>query len=93
MTVQLGDRPMLDPQVALRPERFGALAYHFGNRRLSFLKHPDLVTVVRSLDGRTTVDEAFDTAGVEERRRPAFLRALATLTDSGILTVEGDRAA
>jgi len=28
----------LNPAVALRPEPFGALAYHFGNRRLSFLK-------------------------------------------------------
>ena len=27
----------LDPQVALRPEPFGALAYHYGNRRLVFL--------------------------------------------------------
>ncbi len=35
--------------VALRPEPFGALAYHFGNRRLSFLKSTTLVTVVESL--------------------------------------------
>ena len=40
------------PQVALRPEPFGALAYHFGTRRLSFLKTPVLVTVVESLAGR-----------------------------------------
>ncbi|MGZ4705982.1 MAG: mycofactocin biosynthesis chaperone MftB, partial [Acidimicrobiales bacterium] len=25
----------LDPRVALRPEPFGALAYHYGNRRLT----------------------------------------------------------
>lgn len=30
----------LHPQVAVRPERFGALLYHFGTRRLSFLKDP-----------------------------------------------------
>jgi putative mycofactocin binding protein MftB len=36
----------LDPQVALRPEPFGALAYHFGTRRLSFLKTPTLRAVV-----------------------------------------------
>src|SRR5690606_22285044 len=39
----------LDSQVALRPEPFGALAYHYRTRRLIFLKHPDIVTVVRSL--------------------------------------------
>lgn len=37
----------LSPSVALRPEPFGALAYHFGNRRLSFLKAPELVELVR----------------------------------------------
>ena len=31
------------PSVALRPEPFGALVYHFGTRRLSFLKTPQLV--------------------------------------------------
>ena len=30
----------LDDAVSLRPEPFGALAYHFGTRRLSFLKVP-----------------------------------------------------
>ena len=33
----------LSPSVALRPEPFGALAYHFGNRKLTFLKRPELV--------------------------------------------------
>jgi len=28
----------LDPEMELRPERFGALAYHFGTRRLSFVR-------------------------------------------------------
>ena len=40
---------ILHPQVALRPEPFGALAYHYGNRKLIFLKHPDMVRVVRAL--------------------------------------------
>ena len=45
----LDRRLILDPQVALRPEPFGALAYHYGTRRLIFLKHPDVVRVVRAL--------------------------------------------
>ena len=55
MTVaaQMLDRRLaLDPQVALRPEPFGALAYHYGNRRLIFLKHPDVVRVVRADEHR-----------------------------------------
>ena len=35
--------------VALRPEPFGALFYHFGNRKLSFLKSKTLVAVVEAL--------------------------------------------
>jgi len=31
----LGEAWRLDGSVALRPEPFGALAYHFGTRRLS----------------------------------------------------------
>src|SRR5437763_10081428 len=37
----------LDPEVELRPERFGALAYHFGTRRLSFVRRR--ADAVRSL--------------------------------------------
>ncbi|MGH2874899.1 MAG: mycofactocin biosynthesis chaperone MftB, partial [Solirubrobacteraceae bacterium] len=37
----------LHGQVALRPERVGALAYHYGTRRLSFLKTRKLLAVVQ----------------------------------------------
>lgn len=67
----------LSPDVALRPEPFGALAYHFGNRRLSFLKAPELVELVRGLGGHGSVREAL--AGVPEGRRDALRRALASL--------------
>ncbi len=44
------DRPWrLDERVAVRPEPFGALLYHFGTRRLSFLKNQTMLAVVRSL--------------------------------------------
>lgn len=85
-------RPVLRPEVSLRPERFGALAYNFGNRRLSFLKDPDLVAVVRSFDGSRTVDDALVGAGVDARRRPAFLAALDTLERSGMIEAMGSGA-
>jgi putative mycofactocin binding protein MftB len=83
--VDPADRVRLAPQVSLRPERFGALAYHFGNRKLSFLKHPDLLRAVELLDGDRTVGEALDAAGVEVSRWPSFLAALATLERSEML--------
>ena len=56
----------LHPQVALRPEPFGALAYHYGNRKLTFLKHPDIVRVVRTLGDHPTLRDALTTAGIAE---------------------------
>jgi len=73
----------LNPDVALRPEPFGALAYHFGTRRLSLLKAPGLVELVRGLGSHGSVSEAL--AGVDESRRPAFLQALAALAASDMI--------
>ena len=53
------------PQVSLRPEPFGALVYHFGTRRLSFLKTPELFAVVSGLAEHPTVHAAIDAGGVE----------------------------
>jgi putative mycofactocin binding protein MftB len=66
----------LAPGVALRPEPFGALAYHFGNRRLTFLKRPELVEVVRTLAGSASVRSALVAAGVPEGQFPTYLAAL-----------------
>jgi len=87
MTVPVDGVVALDPQVALRPERFGALAYHFGNRKLSFLKHPDLVALLEAADGERTVAELFDVVGVADARRPSFLAALATLERSEMVRI------
>ena len=85
-TVALADRALeLHPQVALRPEPFGALAYHYGNRRLVFLKHRDVVRVVESLGDHPDVAAALDAAGIAPSRRPAFERALASLVESEML--------
>ena len=46
----------LHHQVAVRPEPFGALLYHFGTRKLSFLKNRTIVEVVNSLAITPTPD-------------------------------------
>ena len=80
------DRPLeLHPQVALRPEPFGALAYHYGNRRLVFLKHPDMVTVARNLAEHPTLAAALAAVGVAERRWPSFATAFASLLQSDVV--------
>ena len=75
----------LHPQVALRPEPFGALAYHYGNRRLIFLKHPDVVSVVKTLGELDTLAAALTAAGVAEKRWPSFVKALSSLENSEVI--------
>ncbi len=75
----------LHPKVALRPEPFGALAYHYDTRRLVFLKHPDVVRVVESLGEHDTVADTLDACGIDERRWPSFDRALTSLYESEML--------
>jgi putative mycofactocin binding protein MftB len=75
----------LHPQVGLRDERFGALAYHYGNRRLTFLNDARLVTIVRSMADYDDVDTALDAAGVPSGSRPAYVAALARLAAAEVL--------
>ena len=79
-------RYALHPQVGLRDEAFGALAYHYGNRRLTFLNDARLVAVVRSVADHDDVDSALAAAGVPEQQRPVYLQALQRLADAEVLT-------
>ncbi len=80
------DRPLeLHPQVALRPEPFGALAYHYGNRRLVFLKHPDVVTVARQLADHPSLQATLEACGIASPRWAGFERAFASLESSEIV--------
>ncbi|NNE95109.1 MAG: mycofactocin biosynthesis chaperone MftB [Acidimicrobiales bacterium] len=74
----------LHPRVSLRPEPFGAMAYHYDNRRLNFLRSPDLVELVENLGDFENVDAGLAT--LPATRRPAFTKALAALAGSSFLT-------
>jgi putative mycofactocin binding protein MftB len=81
---------LLDPRVALRPERFGALAYDFRTRRLTFLKTRVMHDVVRGLDGHASAREACLAAGVAEAELPRYAEALASLAESGMILPRTD---
>ncbi len=71
--------------VALRPEPFGALVYHFGNRKLSFLKSKLLVQVVESLAEHPSAAATLTACGVTEAQRGAYEKALADLARSQMI--------
>jgi putative mycofactocin binding protein MftB len=75
----------LHPKVSVRPEPFGALLYHFGTRRLSFLKDRTLLAVVQSLSCASTAREACACAGISDDELPKYQRALGTLAQSSML--------
>ncbi len=85
--------PPFDPElpwqrsrsVAMRPEPFGALVYHFGTRKLSFLKSKPLVTVVESLADHPSASAALTACGVPETARATYVRALADLARSEMI--------
>lgn len=76
------ERWQLHHQVELRPEPFGALLYHFGTRKLSFLKDLTVVDVVRALKDQPSARAALRACDAD---RPAYVKALATLADSHML--------
>lgn len=75
----------LHPQVAVRPEPFGALLYHFGTRKLSFLKNRTILAVVESLDQHPDARSALAAAGVDPGSEGPYLHALGVLADSAML--------
>ncbi|WP_368496494.1 mycofactocin biosynthesis chaperone MftB [Herbiconiux sp. A18JL235] len=72
----------LHPQVSVRPEPFGALLYHFGTRKLSFLKDRALLAAVEGLAGSATLRDAFSRAGIGDADMPRYQLALGTLAVS-----------
>lgn len=80
----------LSPSVALRHEPFGALAYHFGNRKLTFLKRPELLTVVRTLGEHPDARSALVASGVPASQHAAYGQALAGLASVDVIRQRPD---
>lgn len=71
----------LDEKVALRPEPFGALAYHYGSRRLTFLRSKLLADVVAELGTYESVDSAL-AERVPAAQRASYRKAIEQLESS-----------
>jgi putative mycofactocin binding protein MftB len=78
----------------VRPEPFGALLYHFGTRKLSFLKNRTILAVVQSLADHPDVRTACRAAGIDDAKQAPYLHALGVLAASSMLVPErAERAA
>ena len=75
------------PKIGLRPEPFGALAYHFDTRRLVFLKSNKLVDLVDGLADHDSADAAIEAIiePADDRSRSAHVKALASLAEAGVI--------
>ena len=74
----------------MRPEPFGALLYHFGTRKLSFLKNRTIVEVVNSLGDHPDARSACRAAGIDDAQQAPYLHALSVLAQSKMLVKGGD---
>ena len=75
----------------MRPEPFGALLYHFGTRKLSFLKNRTIVAVVNSLNQHPDARSACRAAGIDDAQQAPYLLALGVLVQSQMLIPGKDR--
>jgi mycofactocin biosynthesis protein MftB len=87
-TFEADRRWRLHPQVAVRPEPFGALLYHFGTRKLSFMKNRTIVEVINALSDHPDARSACRAAGVDDADQAPYLHALGVLVQSQMLVPE-----
>ena len=81
----------LHPQVAVRPEPFGALLYHFGTRKLSFLKNRTIRSVIESLSEHDDLWSVLRANGVDAEHEQPYLHALGVLVESNMLVRKDDQ--
>lgn len=85
MAFDPGRRYRLNSQVAIRREPFGAVAYHYGNRRLMFIGSEKLLDLVEDLKRYDTAAEAIAVSSGSPRSERALTEALSKLERSGMI--------
>jgi mycofactocin biosynthesis protein MftB len=85
VTFDLDRAWQVDPRVSVRPEPFGALLYHFGTRKLSFLKNTTIVEVVNSLADHRDARSALRAVGISDADQAPYVHALSVLVASNML--------
>ena len=78
--------------MAIRPEPFGALAYHYDNRKLNFLRSPELVELVRNLGSYSSPRQAFEQLPIEADHWHQYSKALDALAHSNFLEPVSDQS-
>ena len=83
----------LSPSVSVREEDFGALLYHFGTRRLSFVTSRRLLGVVLALpiapSAAAACASSFHDEPAQPGERAAVEAGLAALVRTGMLVARG----
>ena len=69
----------------MRLEPFGALAYNYANRRLVFLKHPDMVRVANGLAQHESLRATLEACDVAPEGWNSFVTALESLKSSEVV--------
>lgn len=85
MAFDPGRRYRLSDRAAIRREPFGAVVYHYGNRRLMFIGSEKVLELVRNLDRCGTAAEAIAAAAGSPRAEEALTEALSKLEASGMI--------
>lgn len=75
----------LDRRVVIRPESFGAVAYHFGTRRAVFLHEPGLSEFLTGLERHESLSSALDALHLNPDLRLAWEDSLARLAGAQII--------
>lgn len=75
----------LQPSVALRPEPFGALAYDYRTRRLTFVRSRLLCALLQSLGRFASAQEAVEALTISPPARRKLLAGLEKLVTSELV--------